>query len=204
MSFYNQYQAKRQEIEQSRLNAFSSVGLASRIGSYIVRSLTARAWIDLRVVKNGILSGKLSEFAVCQYIFRNHVNYPLSNWQKFKIERKIAKVFRTGQDADQFAEDINEHLNSAFYEMPESASNRTTTSFKLPEVEGIVGAIDELAARYGQHPDDIADMPMTKIFALQKAGRLSTIPNYKILEPKVLRDLKSEALKAKREAKENG
>ena len=84
--------------------------------------------------------------------------------------------------------------------MPEAANGSNTRNFKIAEVEGIVTALDEIGARYGMHPQMVAKMPMRQIFALQKSIRLSTIPNYKILEPKVLRDIKSKHLRAKAEA----
>ena len=64
----------------------------------------------------------------------------------------------------------------------------------MPAIEGIVGAIDEVAARYGQNPQDVLSWSMNRIFQLQKAIRLATIPDYKLAEPGLVKMIKQEIL----------
>lgn len=199
MNYFQKYQEKKAEIERSRLWAFSSQCLFANICGLKAYHLTAEMWIDLQCKDNGMLTGNPSEEALRQYLQRVSVKFPLNSLQKALLEFKLWLTFRSEEKAVKLIKAVLSHIDCAFDEMPETASNSQTKSFKIAEVEGIVTALDEIGARYGLHPQEVARMPLRQIFALQKAARLSTIPNYKILEPKVLRDIKSEHLKAKAE-----
>jgi hypothetical protein len=200
MSYFDQYQKKKAEIEEARLWAFSSQGLFANICGIKVYHLTAEAWIDLRCKNNGMLNGIPSYDAILQYLQRVSVKFPLNMLQKAVLEFKLWRAFKSSNKSAQLIHAILAHIECAFDEMPEAANGSNTRNFKIAEVEGIVTALDEIGARYGMHPQMVAKMPMRQIFALQKSIRLSTIPNYKILEPKVLRDIKSKHLRAKAEA----
>ena len=73
----------------------------------------------------------------------------------------------------------------------------------MEAIDGIVGAIDEVAARYGQNPTTVLNWPMNRIFQLQKAMRLATIPDYKLSEPKLIKMIKNEILKELNNGKES-
>ena len=198
MSYFQQYQSRKAEIEKARLHAFSSQGRYARICGLIVEHLTAEAWIDLRCDGNGLLAGIPPAEDVRKYLFRVCKGFPLGQIQRARIEWKLWRIWKDPQKRGELECQILAHIESAFDEVPESmSSGGFSRSNKIAEVEGIVSAIDELAARYGQAPQDVAKMPLRQIFSLQKAARLSTIPGYKILEPRALREIKSEHLKAK-------
>lgn len=202
MNHYQQYIKRRTEIEESRLKAFSSIGLASDLLGIKCNRLTARAWIDLRLVKNGILMGSPTQIAVCQYIYRVHFAYPLTGWQKFKVERHVSRRWK--RSPINLLGEVYDHLKAAFAEEPESVGAGATQSNKIEGVEGVVSSIDEVAARYGQDPDVIAEKPLAKIFALQKASRLATIPGYNLSEPKDLQDFKTAHMEEKQKEIDNG
>ena len=98
------------------------------------------------------------------------------------------------------------HINQAFEELPQSVNSKGNSfgwSNTLEAIDGIVGAIDEVAARYGQNPTTVLNWPMNRIFQLQKAMRLATIPDYKLSEPKLIKMIKNEILKELNNGKES-
>ena len=100
-------------------------------------------------------------------------------------------------EQDEFLKIVYEHINAAFEEMPESIKIKSQTVSRkntIQEIEGIIGAIDEVAARYGQNPATVLNWSMNRIFQLQKAIRLATIPNYKLAEPRLIKMIKQEIL----------
>ena len=68
-------------------------------------------------------------------------------------------------------------------------------SNKFDDFDGLVGVIDEVAHRYGQDPYWVMDWPLSRIFQLQRALRIATIPDYKLQEPESIRAIKREILK---------
>lgn len=198
---FQKYQKKKQEIEKARLKAFCSAQVSSVFGIKC-NPLTCRAWVDLRLVENGLFEGVPSVEAICQYLFRVSVSYPLSGWRKFKIERRVRRACKDGQRFTELIESIAGHLRGAFDELPEGNKSGGAFNAKIAPVESAVSAADELAARYGQHPDVILDMPMSQMFALQKAARIATVPGYRLFEPIALRNIKSEHLRKQNSGKD--
>lgn len=193
---YNQqYLDERERVKRNRKLVFSSIGNSDTIAGFEVRPLTARAYLDLDLVGNDVLGGVPTDTGIKQYIFRNHVRYPLGKVRKFFVEWRIEKLLKEEASEAELVNGIEQHVSDAFTEVAQSPSeggfHRQT---KLGAVDGMTGAIDEVAARHGQSSGDVADYPLCKIFALQKAGRMATIPNYKVLEPKSLRDIKTQHL----------
>ena len=190
---YNQlYIEERGRVSRNRKRVFSSIGNADTIAGFEVRPLTARAYLDLELVDNDMLNGDASDTGIKQYIFRNHVSYPLGRIRKFFVESRIEKLLRVEDSEMELVKGIFQHVSDAFTEMPQSAGDGSFhRSNKLGAVDGMVGSIHEVAAYHGQSSDKVADYPLCKIFAIQKAGRMATVPNYKVLEPKSLRDIKT-------------
>lgn len=190
---YNQlYLEERERVQRNRKLVFSSIGNVDTIAGFEVRPLTARAYLDLELVDNDILNGEASDTGIKQYIFRNHVSYPLGRIRKFFIEWRIEKLLKKEDSEIELIKGVFRHVSDAFTEAAQSPGDGSFhRQTKLGAVDGMTGAIDEVAARHGQSSDDVADYSLCKIFSLQKAGRMATVPNYKVLEPKSLRDIKT-------------
>lgn len=193
---YNQlYIEERDRVKRNRKRVFSSIGNLDTIAGFVVRPLTARAYLDLELIDNDVLDGVPSTQGIKQYIFRNHEAYPLGAVRKYLVETRIEKLLSKDETEDELISGIFRHISDAFTEAAQSPGDGSFhRQTKLGAVDGMTGAIDEVAARHGQSSDDVADYPLCKIFALQKAGRMATVPNYKVLEPKSLRDIKTQHL----------
>ena len=92
---------------------------------------------------------------------------------------------------------VLEHLDFAFQEVQSSSQSGNSISYSnqiIEDVDHMIKAVDEVAARYGQNPIEVLDWPINQILQFQKALRLSTIPDYKLKEPESIRKIKSEIL----------
>jgi len=186
------------KILKNRLMAWCSNEGESSVDKITLLPLTAKAWIDLKVVSNKfVCEGNPTDNDIMQYLWRNSDKYNAnSNRKTIKSKQYIGYLFAQSEQ-DEFLKIVYEHINAAFEEMPESIKIKSQTVSRkntIQEIEGIIGAIDEVAARYGQNPATVLNWSMNRIFQLQKAIRLATIPNYKLAEPRLIKMIKQEIL----------
>ena len=192
-----QYESEKARINEARLIAWSSVADSETICGIRVNPLTARAWVDLRLAKNEIIcgTGDNTDGAIAAYIWRVSKDYVCSDdpsAKKLKIE-----MIKQIKDFDAAFVEVIEHIRAAFEELPQSLNTgggSFTRKNGVEDVEGIVGAIDEVSHRYGQNPCAAMDWPLNRIFQLQKAIRLATVPGYKLRQPESLMRIRSEYL----------
>lgn len=203
MNLAQEYNKKKTEIEIARLRAFSTIWQKSDICGIPCKPLTAQGWTDLRLAENSMIMGGIDKESIYCYLYRVHRDYPLNLIKKAFLEFRIWRMLKTVTGMTKLLKGIFGHIQQAFDEAPEQvAVGRSERVNKMQPVEGIVGAIDEVASRYGMHPMEAMQMPLAQVFALQKAMRLATIPGYKLAEPHPLREIKTEYLKQK--ATQNG
>ena len=161
--------------------------------------LTAKAWVDLKIVENKfVCMGEPTNNDVMQYLWRNSDQYNANaNRKTRKAKQRIGYLFGKSEPGE-YLKIVFKHINDAFEELPESISQKGSShNWKntIQEIDGIVGAIDEVASRYGQNPLAVLNWPLNRIFQLQKAMRLATIPDYRLAEPKLIKMIKDEILK---------
>jgi hypothetical protein len=159
--------------------------------------LTAAAWIDLKLVGHKFVNeGKPGAADALEYIWRNCDNYsPVKNASSEKCKKRIGFLFGMNGE-DEMLAIAYRHINDAFAELPIPIKSSKGVSRKntMPAIEGIIGAIDEVSSRYGQNPVDVLAWPLNRVFQLQKAIRMATIPDYKLAEPQIIKTIKSEIL----------
>lgn len=194
----NAYRDEEARLHKARLLAWSSVGGFDIVAGFQCEPLTARAWIDLQLAENAIVCGKeASDGDAAAYIWRNSSNYRAGDdWRTHRAREKVIKTLRKRIKGEALMAAYT-HLNEAFEELPQSNSTGNGIDNSFPDVEGIVSAIDEVAARYGTNPERVIDWPLSRIFQLQKAGRIATIPDYKLRQPESLMLIRREFLKVK-------
>lgn len=184
-------------IVENRLLAWSSVGNKTDIDQLVLMPLTAKAWIDLKLVGNKfICDGVPDEKDALEYLWRNCEAYKTErSTNTEKVKKRLGYLLGKNGN-DYIAKLAYKHINDAFAEVPQSINNSNSVkrSNTMPATEGIIGAIDEVAARYGQNPVNVLAWPLNRIFQLQKAIRIATIPNYKLSEPQLIKTIKQEIL----------
>ena len=190
------YRDEESRLRKARLAAWCSVGNEVEVAGILCRPLTARAYIDLQLADCPFATGEdptIADAAV--YIWRNSTKYRAGDdWRTLRAREKCIKRVAKANDIDVIS-GAYEHLVAAFEEMPRSVSTAGSgQDNRFPDVEGIVSAIDEVAARYGTSPDEVVDWPMNRIFQLQKSSRVATIPDYKLRQPESLMRLRREYL----------
>ena len=194
---YKDLKLAEERIVENRLLAWIPNCSTKDCNGLELKPLTARAWIELKLVKNKfVTSGNAQATDAMEYIWRNCIDYsPQKTANTEKLKKKIGYMFSRSDD-DEILNVVYRHINDAFAELPKSqnTSKSFSRSNKMPEVEGIIGAVDEVAARYGQNPFDILGWPLNRVFQLQKAIRVATIPNYKLAEPQLIKIIKQEIL----------
>ena len=92
---------------------------------------------------------------------------------------------------------VFDHLDFAFQELADSKNSNKSSSYEnktIKDVDHMILAIDEVAARYGQNPMDLFEWPISQVLQFQKALRIATIPDYKLQEPSKIRNIKSQIL----------
>ena len=189
-----QLAAEKARIVQARLLSWSSAGESEPFCGLDVRPLTARAWVDLQLAENAFFVDGMPEMLdVLNYLWRNSTEYAANA----PVRRKRALQRRLRRSTlDELVGFVLEHIMAAFAEAPEEPEQGSSfsRSNRMPAFEGVIGAVDELAHRYGQDPHCVIDWPLHRIFQLQKAIRTATIPDYKLNEPQSVRLLKGKIL----------
>ena len=111
------------------------------------------------------------------------------------IERRVAKDLKKKETAEALIEVVLDHINTSLNEFPSSVSSaRQSRTNSVSMYSGDASMIDEIASRYSMHPDEVLKLPLRKAFSLQRVIRVTTIPDYKMLEPESLRAIKTKHL----------
>lgn len=185
------YATIRKEIEDDRLHPWSSAPTFT-IGDFEVGPLTLRSQCDLSLAGNAVMTGdEITEGDLAVYIWRHHKDFGDEAKRKAFV-KEVAKA--TG--FDKLISDAFDHYMSAFLDTPNGASfGGTHMNSALPAIPSIAHLCDEYGSAYGIDPREVADIDLRIVFQACRAIRLRA-GNIKYLEPKRLRDAKSEFLKA--------
>ena len=186
-----------EKIIQNRLLSWSTKFNQFEFKGIALKPLNFSAWIDLRIIKNTLLcEGEINNDAFMEYIWRCSENYsPLKNRKSKKEKIKIGFIFE--KFTDEAVEMVFDHLDFAFQELADSKNSNKSSSYEnktIKDVDHMILAIDEVAARYGQNPMDLFEWPISQVLQFQKALRIATIPDYKLQEPSKIRNIKSQIL----------
>lgn len=181
----------RKEIESDRLHPWSSAP-TFEIGDFTVGPLTLRSQCDLLRADNAVLNGAdITEGDLAVYIWRHHADFGDEEKRK-----EFVKVIAAATDRERLVEDCFDHYMSAFEDTPNGAGfGGTHINSTLPAIPPIAHLCDEYGAAYGIDPREVADIDLRIVFQACRAIRIRTHQT-KYLEPKKLRDAKSEFLKA--------
>ncbi len=197
MDIAEQYQKERASIELNRSLDWSTFGAEYKVAGEPLGLMTVQTWFDLLVIDSPLITSDIPTVeSLVDYIWRNsqrHTYRPLVRlWRLWRLERRIIKELSNKEDAEALLTITLEHVKNSVDEFPlsgGSGGNRTTNA--LSQYSGEASMVDEIANRYSLHPDEVLKMPLRKAFSLQRVIRVSTIPDYKILEPESLRAIKS-------------
>lgn len=201
MTIAEKYQAERDTLEIGRSMDWSSYDIDYIVAGEKLEPMTVGTWFDLLIVKSPIVTNEnITIESIVDYVWRNSKkrtnNIILKQWRLFWIDRKITQNLKNEQSADQLVKVLKEHVKMSFTEVPDgSTESPSGYTNKMKEFCGEAAMVDEIAHRYSMNPMDVLKMPLRQAFALQRVIRMSTIPNYQLLEPSSLRSVKSEFLK---------
>jgi len=189
----------KNKILENRLLAWSSISNKNKNNKILLLPLTGKAWVDLQIIQNKFVCGGIpTDEDVMQYLWRNSEKYTSkSSWRSNKAKKNIGYIFGKSKPGH-YLKVVYKHVSEAFQELPKNISQQSNSfsrSNKIDAVSGIVSAIDEVAARYGQNPTNVLTWPLNRVFQLQKAIRIATIPNYKLAEPEIIKTIKKEIIK---------
>lgn len=181
----------RKEIESDRLHPWSSAPTFT-IGTFTVGPLTLRSQCDLSQDGNAILNGtSITIDDVGRYLWRHH-----SDFGDDKKRKAFVKEISNSDSFDDLTEGCFEHYMAAFEETPNGSSfGGAHHNSAMPAIPYIAAICDEYGSAYGMDPREVADIDLRIVFQACRAIRLRT-GDIKYLEPKKLRDAKSEFLKA--------
>lgn len=186
----SKYATIRREIETDRLHPWSSAPTFT-IGDIEVAPLSFRSLIDLTLAENAIITGAdLIEGDLAAYIWRHHPDFGDESKRK-----AFVKVVGAVTDRENLVADCFDHYTSAFAETPNGASfGEVHHNSALPSVPPIASLCHEYGAAYGIDPRNVADIDLRIVLQACRAIRIQNGTKY--LEPKRLREAKSEFLKA--------
>lgn len=186
------YSKIRKQIEEDRLHAWSSAPTFT-IGKFEVCGLTFRSQTDLQLCRNALVVGKkITDGDVAAYIWRHHNDFG-DELKRKEFVKKISKV----KNKESLILDCMEHFLSAFQDSPSQQTKfgGTQTTSNLPAIPAIAHLCDEYGSEYGVEPMKVADIDLRIVFQAIRAIRIRNNGS-KYLEPKKLREAKSEFLNA--------
>lgn len=198
MTIAEKYQAERERIELNRVLDWSTMGAEHKVLGEKLEPMTVQTWFDLLAVKSPVLyNGTPTPESVVDYIWRHNAKKTGNKIMRFLrllwIEFKVARAFRR-IDFDMMHVLVN-HADMALEEYPsENQEPSKRKSNTMPGISGPASMVDELAARYSLHPQEVLKMPLRQAFSLQRVIRTTTIPDYKLSEPESLKKIKREFL----------
>lgn len=185
------YATIRAEIEADRLHPWSSAPTFT-IGDFEVSPLTLRSQLDLQLANNALITGaEITEGDLAAYIWRHHADFGDESKRKAFV-KKISEA----TNAEKLIADCFDHYTSAFADTPNGAGfGGTHINSAMPAIPPIAHLCDEYGAAYGIEPSKVADIDLRIVFQACRAIRMRT-HGTKYLEPKRLREAKSDILKA--------
>ena len=202
MTIQEKYQKERERIERNRALDWSSFSIEVTVLGERLVPMTVQTWFDLLAVKSPIIyDNEPTVESVIDYIWRNSRRYTknkwLREWRLFWIQWRVCRAVKKLDDVEDMVTTINEHFKLSVDEFPTDSSVATARKINaMSPTTGEASMVDEIASRYSMNPADVLKMPLRQAFALQRVIRLSTIPDYKILEPDSLREIKSEYIRS--------
>ena len=185
------YATIRAGIESDRLHPWSSAPTFT-IGDFEVGPLTLRSQLDLQLANNAIVTGaEITEGDLAAYVWRHH-----SDFGDEKKRKAFVSAISESKDRECLVADCFDHYTSAFSDTPNGAGfGGTHINSAMPAIPPIAHLCDEYGAAYGIDPREVADIDLRIVFQACRAIRMRT-HGTKYLEPKRLREAKSEILKA--------
>lgn len=200
MNTQEEYRKERKKLELNRSLDWSTFGVEHKVAGEILKPMTVQVWFDLLAMQSPLISSELPTLeAIIDYIWRNSKkktsNPLLKQWRLWMIERRVAKDLKKKDTAEALIEVVLDHINTSLNEFPSSVSSaRQSRTNSVSMYSGDASMIDEIASRYSMHPDEVLNLPLRKAFSLQRVIRVTTIPDYKMLEPESLRAIKTKHL----------
>ena len=200
MDIAQQYKEERDKLELNRILDWSTFSKDYIVAGEKLKPMTVQVWFDLLALKSPLLySDEPTVEAIVDYIWRNSNRYSASGWLKewriFWLYRRVIKSIKKKKDGASLVYVLCEHMKESLDEFPIDQSTATSKKVNsLPVISGEASMIDELASRYSIHPEDVLAMTLRRAFSLQRTIRMSTIPEYKLLEPDSLREIKTKYL----------
>lgn len=201
MTTAEEYQAERDRLELNRALDWCSHSQEFVVAGETLMPMTVQVWFDLLALKSPVLHGNEPTIeSLVDYIWRNSKrntsNALLKFWRLFWIQRRVIKSLNNKDDAQSLIYVLCEHLKASLDEFPSDGGKESTRkSNTMPVASGSASMIDEIASRYSLHPRDVLAMTLRQAFSLQRVIRITTIPDYHVLEAESLRALKSKYLK---------
>jgi hypothetical protein len=202
MTIAEEYQAEREKLELNRALDWTSSGYAYTIAGENLVNMTVQTWFDLLAVKDSILHAKnFSVATITDYLWRHSTSKTANafkkHWRIFLIGHRVKRALKNIDTAVPLIDAVEHHLNTSLEEYPNDRGSSTSRKKNsMDAVSGSASMVDEIASRYSMSPNEVLAMPLRRAFALQKVIRLSTIPNYNLLEPDSLRAIKSKYLQS--------
>ncbi len=200
MTIAEEYQAEREKLELNRALDWSTFSQDYIVAGEKLKPMTVQNWFDLLAIKSPIIyNDNPTMESVVDYVWRHSHRNTNSKWLKpwrlHWLQKRIVKSLRNKSDGPALIYVICEHLKASLDEYPsDSGGSSSRRSNTMPPVAGEASMIDEIAGRYAMHPEDVLKLPIRRAFSLQRTIRISTIPDYKILEAESLRAIKSKHL----------
>ena len=200
MTIQEEYQAERDRLELNRALDWSTFYREFTAAGEKLVPMRVQDWFDLLAIDSPMINMKQPTVeGLVDYIWRHSErktnNRILKAWRLFWLQRRIIKTLGNEKDAEAMIRVVSEHIKTSLDEYPDdvgkSKQSRTNT---MTSVAGEACMVDEIANRYSINPEEVLKMPLRRAFALQRTMRMATIPDYKLLEPQSLRDIKSKYL----------
>ena len=200
MSIQEQYEKERRNLEINRSLDWSTIRKRFIVANEELAPMTVQVWFDLLLLKSPVVSNQeITVESVVDYVWRNSLRYTekkiLKEWRLFWLQRRILKALNKKESSEQLVKVVCEHIKESFDEFPESIDGSMAAGFNtMPTVSGEAAMLDEIASRYGINPLEVLKIPLRRAFALQRTMRTSQNPDYRLLEPASLREIKSQYL----------
>jgi len=200
MTIPEQYEQERQKLETNRSLDWSTFRKEFFAAGEELMPMTVQTWFDLLLVQSPIvMNQEITVESVIDYIWRNCKRYTdvkiLKEWRLYWLQKRVLKCLSKPETSESMVRVVCQHVEDSFAEFPEckdtamAAGNNTMSG-----ISGEASMLDEIAHRYGMNPMDVLSFPLRRAFSLQRTIRTALIPEYKLLEPASLREIKSQYL----------
>lgn len=200
MNILDLYEQERQRLEINRSLDWSTFRKQFFVAGEELMPMKVQTWFDLLLVKSPVVTNQeITVECMIDYIWRNckkHTdNKILKEWRLFWLQRRVLKCLSKIETTESLVKVVVEHIKDSFDEFPECKDTAAAAnSNAMSGITGEASMLDEIANRYGINPMDVLEMPLRRAFALQRTIRTALVPDYKLLEPESLREIKSQYL----------